>query len=190
MKQFDDVGEFDRRLHADYLKLYAKDKGEYCDVNGRPVIVDLTTVKLTMINYFETRNIADLRRFHFKLSRRRKGIKELIAAGDATKEALLDKMFIEKHKEYARWYPMNCTHKKELDLNIRLARAEVLHNRVGAILKMSPRSICQELERYFETREKNILIALHCLSDAVARIYLDVYLSVSNDLFDDDSKIF
>ena len=190
MKAFDDVLEFDRKLHADYLKLYAKDKSEYCDVKGNQVFFNLSDVKFLIINYFETRNIADLRRFHFKLSRKRKGIKELMAAGETTKEALLDKLFIEKHKQYARWYPMNHTHKKELSLNIRLARAEVLHDRKQAILKMSPKSICNELERYFETRDKNILIALHCLSDAVARVYLDVYLAVSNDLFDDDSKIF
>lgn len=190
MKPFEDVNGFDRQLHADYLKLYAQDKSEYCDAQGDPVFVELSTVKFTIISYFETRNIADLRRFHFKLSRKRKGIKELIAVGESTKEALLDKLFVEKNKQYMRWYPMNQTHKKELNLNIRLARAEVLHDRKRAILKMSPKSICSELERYFETRDKNILIALHCLSDAVARIYLDVYLAVSNDLFDDDSKIF
>ena len=74
MKAFDDVLEFDRKLHADYLKLYAKDKGEYCDVKGNQVFFNLSDVKF--FDYKLTLKLETLQicgRFHLQAISQKKG---------------------------------------------------------------------------------------------------------------------
>lgn len=190
VKNYSRSSDFCKQIHSDFLKLYSSDISEYTDSKGNIVSCDVASLRFPLINYFIDRDISPLRKMHFKLTRKRAGIKEMILSGDSTKEAALDMIFAEKYKTKRMYYQMEVSNPEEYKLARNLAKAQMLHSRKDSILKVSPKQIATDLESYFVTRNKMILIMLSMMIGEVDKLYTEMWINYTRTRTGDDGKIF